>query len=198
MKAFWNERYSETHYVYGKAPNAFFREHIQGIPTGKALFPAEGEGRNAVYAASLGWQVSCFDYSEAGQQKALALASETGVSIDYQVCSLMEFSFPEQAFSLVGLFFAHLPPDERKFLHRQSVKSLRPGGRIILEAFAKAQLGFQSGGPRREDMLYSPEELRNDFPGLKLRLLEEMETTLSEGPYHNGPARVIRMTGEKI
>ncbi|MCB9276925.1 MAG: class I SAM-dependent methyltransferase [Lewinellaceae bacterium] len=198
MKAFWNERYSETQYVYGKAPNAFFREHAGKLKPGRALFPMEGEGRNAVYAAGLGWQVSCFDYSDAGRNKALALAREAGVAIDYQVSDLRDYPFASRpAVGLVGLFFAHQPPGERLFLHQSCVESLEPGGLLILEAFAKGQLGYQSGGPRREDMLFSSEELRADFSGLQILLLEEMETTLSEGPYHVGPARVIRLIGKK-
>lgn len=197
MKAFWNERYSETEYVYGKAPNAFLREQLQGIPCSTAFFPAEGEGRNAVHAASLGWQVSCFDYSEMGRKKALALAEEAGVLIDYQIADLHEYRFPGQAFGLVGLFFAHQSPAERKYFHEQCYHSLRPGGILLLEAFAKGQINYQSGGPKREDMLFSEEELRSDFPGLEIQFLEEMETTLSEGPYHSGPARVIRLAGKK-
>ncbi|MCB0555726.1 MAG: class I SAM-dependent methyltransferase [Phaeodactylibacter sp.] len=197
MKAFWNERYSESEYVYGKAPNAFLREQLQRISPSAALFPAEGEGRNAVYAARLGWQAFCFDYSEMGRKKALALAEEAGVPIDYQVADLHEYHFPRQTFGLVGLFFAHQPPADRKFLHEQCYESLRPGGMIILEAFAKGQAKYQSGGPKQEELLFSEEELRSDFPGLEIQYLEEMETTLSEGPYHSGAARVIRLAGKK-
>lgn len=195
MKAFWNQRYGEAAYAYGKAPNAFLREHLSTLPPGSALFPAEGEGRNAVYAATLGWQATAFDYSEAGRRKAEALAREQDVRIDYQVCEAEAFAFPEATYSLVGLFFAHLPPDNRTLLHRRAVQSLQPGGRIILEGFSKAQLGLPSGGPKQASLLFSKEEIAEEFSGLHVQLLEETETTLSEGPYHEGPARVIRLLG---
>ena len=195
MKEFWDQRYGEAAYAYGKAPNAFLKEQLTGRPDGRALFPAEGEGRNSVFAATLGWEVTAFDYSEAGRQKAEALASEQGVHIDYQSCAIEAFSFPKAAFGLVGLFFVHLPPDGRRLLHRQAVRSLKPGGMIILEAFSKQQLGRPSGGPQREDMLFSVQEMEDDFSSLHLQLLEETETVLAEGPYHSGAARVIRLLG---
>ena len=195
MKEFWDQRYAEAAYAYGKAPNAFLKEQLMGQAAGHAIFPAEGEGRNAVYAATLGWKVTAFDYSEAGRQKAEALAREQGVYIDYQSCEIENFPFPEAAFDLVGLFFVHLPPAERQSLHQQAVKSLKAGGRIILEAFSKQQLGRPSGGPKREDMLFSTEELEEDFSSIHLQLLEKTETVLTEGPYHNGAAQVIRLIG---
>ncbi|MCB0599509.1 MAG: methyltransferase domain-containing protein [Lewinellaceae bacterium] len=197
MKEFWDQRYGEAAYVYGKAPNAFLKEQLAALPPARALFPAEGEGRNAVYAATLGWQVTAFDYSEAGRRKAEALAREFGVRIDYQIAEVEGFPFPESTFDLVGLFFVHLPPASRQLLHRQAAQCLRPGGRIILEAFSKQQLGLSSGGPKRDDMLFSVREIKKDFPSLQLQLLEETETILSEGPYHNGPAWVIRLLGAR-
>ncbi len=197
MKEFWNQRYAVAGYVYGKSPNAFLKESLEGRRPGKALFPAEGEGRNAVYAASLGWESTAFDYSEAACRKAEALARERGVRIEYQISGIESYPYPEAAFSMVGLFFAHLPPETRQFLHRKAMRSLHPGGTIILEAFSKAQLELDSGGPKREDMLFSKEELAKDFSGLHIELLEETEIVFSEGPYHNGPARVVRLLGAR-
>ena len=93
MKEFWNERYAEKEYVYGKAPNKYFKEKIDEIKPGKILFPAEGEGRNAIYAASKDWEVSAFDISEKGKEKALKLSEEEGVHIDYKVGKLHAFLF---------------------------------------------------------------------------------------------------------
>lgn len=195
MKEFWDQRYGEAVYVYGKEPNAFLKEKIGPLRPGQALFPAEGEGRNAVYAATLGWQVTAFDYSEAGRRKAEALAREKGTRIDYRVAGIENFPFPESAFDLVGLFFVHQPSASRRLLHQQAAQSLKPGGMVILEAFSKQQLGLSSGGPKQADLLFSAEELEEDFSSLHLHLLEETETVLSEGPYHSGPARVVRLVG---
>lgn len=197
MKEFWNQRYEEAEYIYGKSPNVFLAKMLMGLPPGRALFPAEGEGRNAVYAATLGWEVVCFDYSEAARGKALALAREKEVEIDYQVSTVEDFSFAPGAFQLVGLFFAHQPPAHRRYLHEQSYHSLQAGGRILLEGFSREQLAYQSGGPRQEDLLFSPEILRADFPLLNIEVLEATETILAEGRYHQGAAHVVHLAGVK-
>lgn len=76
MSQFWNERYSQAEYVYGETPNVFFAAQLDKLSAGTIILPCEGEGRNAVYAASQGWEVKAFDASEAGQKKALLLAEK--------------------------------------------------------------------------------------------------------------------------
>lgn len=77
MQDFWNERYNREEYVYGEAPNEYFRQQLQTLTPGSILMPLEGEGRNGVYAAGLGWQVDAFDMSTEGKRKALQLAKKT-------------------------------------------------------------------------------------------------------------------------
>src|SRR5688572_28635163 len=84
----WNDRYSKDEYAYGERPNNFLKEQLEKIKVGSILFPAEGEGRNAVFAATLGWNVSAFDISAEGKNKALRLAETHKVTIDYQVGEL--------------------------------------------------------------------------------------------------------------
>lgn len=197
MKQFWEERYGEREYVYGTVPNAFFKNFVDTHSPGRLLLPAEGEGRNAVYAARHGWSVTAFDYSENARLKALQLAGTASVQLDYQVTDLRLFDFPEAAFDAVGLFFVHLPVNDRQFLHQQVMRALRPGGRLVLEAFSKAQLGFQSGGPRDEAMLFDAQLLRSDFSDLQIAFLTEEQIHLQEGRYHQGEAAVVRMLAEK-
>ena len=197
MKQFWEERYAESEYVYGTVPNEFFKSFLDQHPAGRLLLPAEGEGRNAVYAARHGWMVTAFDYSENARQKALALAGQDGVTLDYQVTELRLFDFPEAAFDVVGLFFVHLPPADRAYLHQQVIRSLRPGGKVALEAFSKEQLAFQSGGPRHEAMLFDTRLLSSDFSGLQIPFLKQEKILLQEGRYHQGEASVVRMLANK-
>lgn len=202
MKEFWNQRYAAEEYAYGTKPNAFFKVQLDALPAGKLLLPAEGEGRNAVYAAKRGWQVAAFDISEAGRQKAQQLARRHGVSIDYQVGSLEELDYTPQQFDAIGLIFAHFPPKIRPALHRQVSKLLRPGGYLILEAFSKQHLVYntknpQAGGPKDEALLYDTATLRLDFPGFDFIRLEEVVTVLEEGNYHLGHSAVVRMLAQK-
>lgn len=198
MKDFWNQRYREEAYAYGTEPNTWLRQQLPQLKPGRLLLPAEGEGRNAAYAASLGWEVLAIDYSEAGRDKALALAAERGVNITYELAAVHEYPYPEAAFEAAALIYAHLPPELRRETHRLVAQALKPGGTLILEAFGKSQLELSSGGPKALEVLYSPEELREDFPSLDWDILEETEVELEEGPYHKGAARVVRALGRRM
>ncbi|MFM7770475.1 MAG: class I SAM-dependent methyltransferase [Bacteroidota bacterium] len=191
--AFWNDRYSEDGFAYGKTPNAFFKEQIDKLPAGKILFPCEGEGRNAAYAASLGWDVEAFDLSEVGKQKAIDLATSFNAKINYNICDVANANFEENSFDAVVLIYAHLPDTLRSALHSKITSWLKPGGVVILEAYNPLQLNNNSGGPKDINMLYSIETLMHDFHGMHFELLEERKVELNEGKYHIGIADVVRM-----
>lgn len=202
MKAFWDERYGAEEWAYGKEPNEFLKASLEGLKPGLALFPAEGEGRNAVYAATLGWEVSAFDQSISGRKKALELASEKEVRLDYQVGNLMEMEYPENYFDLLVLIFVHFPPELRAGYHQKLLSFLKPGGHIILEGFSKKHIEFsqqnpKAGGPGNVDMLFSLEEMKSDFKELDFEYLEEKTVELKEGLYHVGKSSVIRLIGQK-
>lgn len=199
MEEFWNQRYSSKDYAYGEAPNEFFKQSLINLPEkGKILMPADGEGRNGVFAAREGWQVTAFDISSEGRKKALQLAGKFSVSIDYQLKGFDEVDFPDESFDAVGLIFAHSPAEKRPLYHQKVVRWLKPGGVVILEGYAKAQLGKPSGGPPSLSMLFSEEELRSDFSSLKELDIWYEEVVLEEGLYHRGEASVIRMIGKKV
>lgn len=197
MKEFWDSRYAGSEYAFGEKPNEFFRETVTGLPPGKLLMPAEGEGRNAVYAATLGWDVTAIDFSEEAKKKALRLADRMKVKIGYTVEDLLETDYQENYYDAAGLFFAHFPPRARKFFHHQVVRSLKPGGLVIMEAFSPKQLGNESGGPKSVEMLYDLEEVISDFRGHQVILSEELTRHLDEGIFHNGKADVIRLVVRK-
>jgi SAM-dependent methyltransferase len=197
MKNFWNERYSEKEFVYGEDPNEFFAEQISKLQAGKMILPAEGEGRNAVFAASLGWKVSAFDTSDAGKTKAILLADKKGVTIDYIVDDAVSIFHSYNSTDVVAFIFAHFPPSVRKLIHQKASQWLKPGGKIILEAFNPNQLNNHSGGPKELSMLYTEEMIRNDFEGLDIEILQSVRTRLNEGKYHEGIADVIQFVGTK-
>lgn len=197
MKTFWDDRYDSDHFVYGKEPNSFFASEIDKLTPGKILLPGEGEGRNAVYAASKGWQVDAFDQSKVGSEKALSLAREFGVVIDYQVNGLDKYGFRKDYYDAVGLIFFHATPAERKMLHMQVCNALKIGGIIILEAFHKRQLGNSTGGPQSPEMLLDKETILDDFPDLEIEFIEDLYLTLDEGSFHQGKANIIRFLGKK-
>ncbi|MDX9941249.1 MAG: methyltransferase domain-containing protein [Bacteroidales bacterium] len=196
-KAFWDQRYAEDGFVYGPHPNLFFCKELGKLKPGRLLLPGEGEGRNAVYAARRGWEVVAFDQSSEGQRKALALAAQKQLSIEYLVCGVDAFEAEPESFDCLALIFVHFPSVERKGIHQKLISYLKPEGTLIMEVFSKEQLGRKSGGPQHRDMLYSEEELMEDFGLLKSAKILHLETELTEGRYHEGLASVIRLIGKK-
>ncbi|PKD43294.1 class I SAM-dependent methyltransferase [Rhodohalobacter barkolensis] len=192
MKDFWNNRYSDSEYVYGKQPNLFFKRALDRMTPGKLLLPAEGEGRNAVYAAKQGWDVFAFDYSEEAKQKALALASESGANIRYEVSFAEDILLPENEYDAAALIFVHLPKDVFKPFLNKVINSLKSGGILILELYSEKQLGRESGGPKSKELLFDYDELRSLLKGVNVDLFEEKKVELIEGKYHHGEAVVIR------
>lgn len=198
MKQFWDERYKEAEYVYGTEPNDFFREKLAELNPGKLLLPGEGEGRNAAWAASQNWEVFAFDYSTEGKAKAESLAKARKVSINYRVEPLGDFQFVDEQYDAAGLFFFHAPVPMRQLLHRGVERSLRPGGVLILEGFHKDQINRNSGGPGNLELLFSEDELIDDFPQMEILELRHTLRKLSEGPLHQGEAEVLQLKARKI
>jgi 2-polyprenyl-3-methyl-5-hydroxy-6-metoxy-1,4-benzoquinol methylase len=194
---FWNDRYSDSEYVYGIEPSKLLKEQLEALKPGKILFPAEGEGRNAVYAAGLGWNVVAFDQSEEGKKKALVLAKNKSVTIDYRIQSFDSIFFEPDSFDALVLVFVHLPSKPRTQFFRKLLSYVKSGGTVILEGFSKNQLKYSSGGPTDEAMLYSIAEILSDFEGVDISLLEEKVVVLKEGPFHDGEASVIHFVGKK-
>lgn len=169
----WNERYSKEEYAYGELPNEYLKSILTPLAPGTILFPAEGEGRNAVYAATIGWKVYAFDQSTAGKEKALALARKNGVMIAYTVADFDTVSYAPGQFDAIALIYAHIPSGKRAAYHKKLDRFLKPGGYLILEAFSKKHLEYylvneKAGGPRDIDLLFSCEEIRDDFSSYEI------------------------------
>lgn len=203
MNNFWDERFANNKSVYGEEPNQFFKEQLSKLEAGALLLPAEGEGRNAIFAAKTGWEVSAFDTSKVGRENALKRAQIENVAIDYKLQDILEFDYSENMFDAIGLVFAHFPSIIRAKFHQKLISSLRIGGYIILEGFSKNHLQFSeknpsAGGPKNIDMLFDSESILEDFSSLKTILIEEKIIHLSEGEFHQGESYVVRYVGQKM
>ena len=202
MNPNWDDRYRDKEFAYGKIPNQFFKEWLLDFEPGKILMPADGEGRNGVHAAKGGWNVTSFDLSVEGKQKALRLAEDEGVSLHYEVGDFEDLRFETESFDAIGLIYAHFPTDKKLEYHRKLIEYLSPGGVIIFEAFSKSHLELSKkdpkvGGPKDKGQLFSTEELTNSFDNFEILYLKEELCQLSEGRYHNGLSSVIRFVGRK-
>jgi hypothetical protein len=197
MQNQWDERYASKEYIYGTEPNNFLKEKLSTLKPGCILFPAEGEGRNAVYAATLGWQADAFDQSEEGMKKAILLANQNNVQINYYPESLQDWNPEPDQYDCIALIFVHLPEELRKQVHQSAIKALKPGGTLILEAFTINQLSRSSGGPKIPELLFTNDQLKNDFINtIELEILET-QVILDEGSLHHGVADVIRLICHK-
>jgi len=198
----WNDRYSKNEFAYGEEPNNYLRENLTKLSAGAILFPAEGEGRNAVYAAKNGWTVTAFDISNEGQKKAFKLAEKNKVTIDYKVGELNTLNFGAEQFDAIGLIYAHFPANIKSKYHKILDRFLKVNGTIIFESFSKKHIDYVTknekiGGPKDIDSLFSIEEIKADFPNYEIIELEEKEIELNEGFSHNGTGSVIRFVGRK-
>lgn len=203
MNNFWDERFANNKSVYGEEPNQFFKEQLSKLEAGALLLPAEGEGRNAIFAAKTGWEVSAFDTSKVGRENALKRAKIENVAIDYKLQDILEFDYSENMFDAIGLVFAHFPSIIRAKFYQKLISNLRVGGYIILEGFSKNHLKFSeknpsAGGPKNIDMLFDSESILEDFSSLKSILIEEKIIHLSEGEFHQGESYVVRYVGQKM
>ncbi len=204
MRDFWDERFARDEYVYGKAPNQFFEHALKELHVdGKVFLPAEGEGRNAVFAASLGLDVTAFDISEEGRKKAEKLAEENNVEITYRVGNLNQLNLSPETFDVIGLIYAHFETYIKVAYHKEFISLLKPGGFIIFEAFSKNHMKFQkinpqAGGPKNPDLLFTVDEMERLFEGMETISLVEKVIELDEGEFHKGKASVIRYIGQKL
>jgi len=193
----WDERYREPGYAYGTMPNDFIIAVSDRIPRNRILSLAEGEGRNAVYLATLGCTVTAVDSSAVGLCKAEALAAERNVAITTVVADLAEFKIkPEQWDGIVSCY-CHIPSSIRAPLHQAAVRGLKPGGVFVLEAFSKEQLAYDSGGPKDIDMLMSLDDLKNELAGLEFIRATTLERDVREGTRHTGLASVVQIFAVK-
>ena len=188
----WDERFSQSQPVYGDQPNAFLAAQTSRFQRGmKLLVPADGYGRNGIWLARQGFSVHTVDLSPVGVARARKTAEAVGLAMTIEQADLALWKWPEAEFDGVFAIFLHLPPDVRAKVHGAMLRSVKPGGLVIVEAFSTSQLKYSSGGPKRVELLYTAEMLRRDFAGTEAILLEEKEAQISEGTMHSGAAAVV-------
>jgi SAM-dependent methyltransferase len=193
----WDQRFSETGFAYGKEPNDLLREQAARLPPGPVLELAAGEGRNGVWLAERGHDVTLVDGSGVGLAKAEEMARERGVKVRAVVSDLAEYVIEPAAWSGIVSIWAHLPPALRARVHAACVRGLRPGGVFVLEAYTPAQLAHATGGPRQVDLLMTLEGLRAELAGLDFLVGRELEREIHEGKYHQGPSAVVQVVARR-
>ncbi len=193
----WDQRYGTDEYVYGTEPNAFLVEVADRIPHGRVLSLAEGEGRNAVYLAGLGCDVTAVDGSSVGLEKARRLAAERGVALHTVHSDLAAFTIEPDSWDAIVSIWAHLPRALRARLYGEAARGLVPGGAFVLMAYTPAQLEYRTGGPPVAELLVDLEAMREDLPGLDFEIGRELVLEVHEGRPHNGTSAVVQVLARR-
>lgn len=195
----WNERYSKAGYLFGTAPAQFLQEHQAYLTKGlRALAVADGEGRNSVYMASKGMDVTAMDSSDIAVEKARALALANTVDVDFRVGDILGWDWNAQSYDLVaGIFIQFAGPAFRDEIFAGMKQAVKPGGILMLHGYTPKQLEFGTGGPGRLENLYTPEMLEHAFADFEILELKSYECEIDEGPGHSGMSALVDLVARR-
>ncbi len=201
-KEFWDNRYSERELAYGAAPNEFVKESLVSVAqrTFSLLDLGSGQGRNSIFAASLGYHVTAVDLSQIGLSTMMKSKTTSAgqLSIAPIAHDVTTYDLGEKKWDVVLMVFLHLPLAQRTELFRRVIRGLRFGGKVIMEAYAPRHLEMPGkGGPPVRDLLISEEELRTTFQSLNLEICREVSHLIDEGPYHQGQSVTTQLCARK-
>jgi 2-polyprenyl-3-methyl-5-hydroxy-6-metoxy-1,4-benzoquinol methylase len=195
----WNRRFSAPEYIFGTAPNELLASQAARLRPGqRALCVADGEGRNSVWLAERGLEVTAFDLSPVGVEKARRLAAGRGVAIAYDVSDVYGWRWPQDAFDVVAAIFVQFAdPAMRTFMFERIVRALRRGGLLVLQGYTPKQLDYGTGGPKQVENMYTAALLRTAFASLEILELKEYEKVMAEGTQHCGPSALVDLVARK-
>jgi SAM-dependent methyltransferase len=193
----WDQRYASETYAYGTEPNDYLVRMAPRLLPGNLLSIGEGEGRNAVWLAQQGFEVTAVDSSRVGLQKAERLAAARGVSLHAVHADLAAFDLQPGSWDNIVSIFCHLPPGLRTDVHRRAVEALRPGGLFLIEAYTPEQLEYATGGPPVAEMMMDLQSLKAELPGLEFLHAEELYREVHEGEFHNGVGAVVQVLARR-
>ena len=170
----WDRRYAERELLWSARPNRFLVAEADGLAPGRALDLACGEGRNAIWLAELGWQVTAVDFSEVAIAKARERAARDGVDVDFICADLLDVEPEPETYDLVLVLYLQLPAGERRLVLSRAASALAPAGTFLLVGHDLANLTEGVGGPSDPGVLYTPGEIASELPGLEIEKAERV------------------------
>lgn len=170
----WNKRYASVENLWAAKPNRFLVAEVGELPPGRALDLACGEGQNAIWLASLGWTVCGVDYSDVAIEKARSRAAREGLAVEFLCADLVTYEPDAESFDLVLVLYLHIPSGERRGVLEKAAAAVAPGGTFLMIGHDRTNLTDGVGGPSDPDILFTPEEVAAELPGLEI----EKATTL--------------------
>jgi len=163
----WDRKYSAVEHLWAVKPNRFLVGEVAELPPGRALDLACGEGQNAIWLATLGWDVVGVDFSEAAIVKARARAERERVQTEFVCSDLLEYQPTARAFDLVLLLYLHVPAAARRQILAMAAGALAGGGTLVLVGHDLTNLTDGVGGPSDASVLYTPDEIALELPELE-------------------------------
>jgi cyclopropane fatty-acyl-phospholipid synthase-like methyltransferase len=199
LKEFWNQRYSGDEFFYGTEPNAFLASQLHRFKPGQSVLAvADGEGRNGVWLARQGADVTAVDFSPMAVEKAQRLAGQYGVNVHHEISDLFSWNWGENRFdAIVAIFIQFVGPEQRRNLNERMLRALKPGGLLILQGYRPKQLEYQTGGPSSVENLYTAETLREEFSAMEILHLAEHDDEIFEGEGHCGMSALVDLVARK-
>ncbi len=171
----WDERYAGDDLVWSAEPNRFLVAQVGVLPPGRALDLACGEGRNAVWLAECGWDVTGVDFSKVGLDKARRLAEARGVTVQWELADVTEYTPAPESFDLVIVMYLHLPQAARRVARRHAAAAVATGGTLLVVGHDITNPSAGWGGPRDSAVLYGPEDVVGDLVGLEMVKAERVQ-----------------------
>ncbi len=195
----WQQRFAKPGYLFGTAPNAFLKSCAPLLHKGeRALAIADGEGRNGVFLAEQGLDVLSADFAPLAQEKARKLANERGVTLRVEQVDIINWDWPTEEFDVVAaIFFQFASPDERAGIFKGIIKTLKPGGLLLLQGYTRKQLEYKTGGPSNVTQLYTREILEHAFADFASLDIREHDSEIHEGAGHGGISALVDLVGRK-
>tara|TARA_B100000780_G_scaffold259139_1_gene209964 strand:- start:847 stop:1443 length:597 start_codon:yes stop_codon:yes gene_type:complete len=189
----WDKRFLSDEYLFGTEPAQALvklEEHL--LPNGKTLVVADGEGRNSVYLASKGFQVTATDYSEVGLSKARKLAEMQGQKVNYLVQDIYETNWSNNQYdNVIAIFIQFVPPEKQRSVLNSLRKATKFGGTLLVHGYTPEQVALKTGGPPNTDHMYTTELLNEIYSGMKIIISNEYRIVIEEGQGHNGMSALI-------
>ena len=194
----WDRRYAAEGFLFGTAPADFLVAQAGRLqPEARVLCVADGEGRNSVYLAGLGHNVTAFDASAVGVEKARGMAAEAGVQVAFSVAGVDDWDWSKEYDAVVAIFIQFAPPEMRRRLFAGISQAVRSGGLLLLHGYAPRQVGYGTGGPPNADNMYTEDLLREAFADLEILRLADYDAEIDEGPGHSGMSALVELVARK-
>jgi SAM-dependent methyltransferase len=187
-RALWDQRHAVGEPIESSEPDPTLVDEIGSLRPGRALDLGAGDGRNAIWLARHGWQVTAVDFSQVALDRGRGLATVSGVRVEWQLADLLDWSPGARLYDLVALFFIHLPREERRDVYARAAAAVAPGGTLLVVGHDRTNLADGVGGPQDPDVLFTPGEVAADLVGFRIERTEVVRRRAADG---RGPIDAI-------